>query len=175
MLSKCIYTHTHEVFAIWSHIQAYKGNTNIYRPLWTMTCICAMWTYFLIILYIFPILFFPKRHYHPPYHWQSHDRLSPSSQHHVWLHPPIFSCLFHILLLFVKTFSPQFTCINQVDTIMYLISIWVLCSLSQHLSKSWNRLHCSLQVLLAYIASDFLDYLLSPLIAIHIRFIFIQD
>ena len=24
---------------------------------------------------------------------------------------------------------------------------WVLCSLGQHLSKSWNRLHCSLQVL----------------------------
>ena len=50
--------------------------------------------------------FFPKRLYHFPYHRQSHDRLSPSSQHHVWLHPPIFSCLLHILLLFVRTISP---------------------------------------------------------------------
>ena len=32
--------------------------------------------------------FFPKRHYHPLHHGQSYDRLSPSPQHHVWLHPP---------------------------------------------------------------------------------------
>ena len=144
MPPKCMYTHAHKVFVIWNHIQAYKGDTNVYGPLWTPTCICTVWTYFLIILYIFPILFFPKRHYHPPYYRQSHDRLSPSSQHHVWLHPPIFSCLFHILLLFVRTISPQFTCINWVDTILYSTSIWVLCSLGQPLSKSWHQLHCSL-------------------------------
>ena len=68
-------------------------NVNFYGPLWTPTRICAVWTYFLIILYVFPFLFLPKRLYHPPYHWQSYDRLSPSPQHHVWLHPPIFSCL----------------------------------------------------------------------------------
>ena len=90
----------------------------------------------LLFSIFFPILFFPKRHYHPPYHWQLHDRLSPSSQHHVWLHPPIFSCLFHILLLFVRTISPQFTCINRVDTTLYSTLIWVLCSLGQQLSKS---------------------------------------
>ena len=50
--------------------------------------------------------------------------------------PPIFSCLVNILLLFVRTFSPLFTCINQVDTILYSTSIWVLCSLSQLFSKS---------------------------------------
>ena len=61
MPSKCIYMHTHEVFAIQSRIQAYKGDVNVYRPLWTPTCICTMWTYFLIILYIFPLLFFPKK------------------------------------------------------------------------------------------------------------------
>ena len=67
MLCKCIYSHTHKVFMIRSLIQAYKGDTNVYEPLWTPTCICAIWTYFLIILYIFPLLFFPKRHYHTPH------------------------------------------------------------------------------------------------------------
>ena len=61
MPHKCIYVHIYEEFMIWSHIQAYNGDANIYGPLWTLTCICAMWTYFLIILYIFPILFFPKK------------------------------------------------------------------------------------------------------------------
>ena len=88
-----------------------------------------------------------KRHYHSLHYWQSYDRLSPSSQHHVWLHPPIFSCLLHILLLFVRTFSPYFTCINQVDTTLYLTSIWVLFSLGRQLSKSWYWLHCSHQAL----------------------------
>ena len=60
MPTKCIYSHTHEVFVIWSHIQAYKSNMNVYGPSWTPTCICAVWIYFLIILYIFPFLFFPK-------------------------------------------------------------------------------------------------------------------
>ena len=59
--------------------------------------------------------------------------------------PPIFSCLVNILLLFIRTISPYFTCINWVDTTLYSTSIWVLCSLSQQLFKSWNRLHCSLQ------------------------------
>ena len=65
MPHKCIYMHIYKEFAIQSHIQAYKGNANIYGPLWTMTCICAVWTSFLIILYLFPLLFLPKRHYHP--------------------------------------------------------------------------------------------------------------
>ena len=38
-----------------------KGYTNVYGPLWTPTCICTMWTYFLIILYIFPFLFFTQK------------------------------------------------------------------------------------------------------------------
>ena len=145
MPHKSIYMHIYKEFTIRSCIQAYKGDANIYGPLWTPTCICAMWTFFLIILYLFPLLFFPKRHYHPPYHQQSYDRLSPSPQHHVWLHPPIFSCLLHILLLFVRAISPLFTCINRVGTMLYLILIWVLYSLGHQLSKSWYRLHCSHQ------------------------------
>ena len=59
------------------------------------------------------------------------------------LHPPYI--LVNILLLFIRTISPYFTCINRVDTTLYLILIWVLYSLGQTFSKSWNRLHCSLQ------------------------------
>ena len=76
------------------------------------------------------------------------NRMTDSPHHHSIMYcftPPIFSCLFHILLLFVRTFSPLFTCINRVDTTLYLILIWVLYSLGQTFSKSWNWLHCSLQ------------------------------
>ena len=58
----------YEEFEVRSCIQAFKGNTNIYGPLRAPTYICAVWTYFLIILYVFPSLFLPKRHYHPLHH-----------------------------------------------------------------------------------------------------------
>ena len=35
----------------------------------------------------FPSLFLHKRLYHPLHHQQSHERLSPSLQHHILLHP----------------------------------------------------------------------------------------
>ena len=41
-----IYMHTYEKFMMQSHIQVYKGDANVYRPLWTPICICALWTYF---------------------------------------------------------------------------------------------------------------------------------
>ena len=82
------------------HIHTYKWrvhNLELYPGIqgwrecsWTLvylTYICAVWTFFLIILYLFFSYSFLKRLYHPPYYWQSYDRLSPSSQHHVWLHP----------------------------------------------------------------------------------------
>ena len=61
MLYKCIHMHIYEEFTIQNHIQAYKGDTNIYGPLWTPTCICTVWIYFLIILYVFPLISFPKK------------------------------------------------------------------------------------------------------------------
>ena len=53
MLYKCIHMHIYEEFVIRSCIQAYKGDANVYGPLWTLTYICTMWTFFLIILYLF--------------------------------------------------------------------------------------------------------------------------
>ena len=100
-----ILTYT-QVFMMWNRIQAYKGDVNIYGPLWTLTCICTMWTYFLIILYIFPLLFFSQKDFITPHIINNHNRLFPSPQHHVCLHLPILSYLLHILLLFVRTFSP---------------------------------------------------------------------
>ena len=85
---KCIYMHIYEEFKVQSHIQVFKGNMNIYGPLWILTCICAVWTHFFIIPYAFLFLHLPKRLYHSTYHRHLHDRFSPSSQHHVWLHPP---------------------------------------------------------------------------------------
>ena len=57
---------------------------------------------------------------------------------------------------------------------LYYTSIWVLYSLGQTFSKSWNWLHCSLQAL-ATIASNFLVLPLSPLITIYILIILEQD
>ena len=64
MPHKCIYLHMHKVFVMWNRFQAYKGDMNIYGPLWTPTHICAIWIYFPIILYIlhiFPFSFLPKK------------------------------------------------------------------------------------------------------------------
>ena len=41
----------------------------------------------LIIPYLFLHYFFTKRLYHPLHHRQLHEKLSPSLQHHVLLHP----------------------------------------------------------------------------------------
>ena len=83
---KCIYILINEEFVIRSHIQAYKGDANIYGPLWTPTCICAVWTFFPYYSLSFLSLFLHKRLYHPLHHRQLHERLSPSLQHHVLLH-----------------------------------------------------------------------------------------
>ena len=86
MIYKCIYILINEEFVIWSCIQAYKGDTNVYGPLWTPTCICAIWTFFPYYSLSFLSLFLHKRLYHPQHHRQLHERLSPSLQHHVLLH-----------------------------------------------------------------------------------------
>ena len=45
----------------WSHIQAYKGNMNVYGPLWTLS---SVWHVpyghiSLNLLYVFPLFLFP--------------------------------------------------------------------------------------------------------------------
>ena len=112
--------------AIFRHTRATRTFMDPYGPQHVYALCGHFFTYYSLS---FLSLFLHKRLYHPLHHQQSHDRLSPSSQHHILLHPP------YILLLFIRTISPYFTCINQVDTTLYLISIWVLCSLSQHLFK----------------------------------------
>ena len=142
---KCIYILTNEEFVIWSCIQAYKGNANVYEPLWTPTCICAVWTFFPYYFLSFLFLLFPKK-----------TLSSPTLLTTAWQTPPIITASYitsppYILLfsqhspVIYKDFFPLFTCINRVDTTLYSTSIWVLCSPGQQFSKSWNWLHCSLQ------------------------------
>ena len=71
------------------NLESYSGIQGRREHLWTLVDpnMYIVWTFFFIILYLFLFFVFPKRLYYPPYHWQSYDRLSPSSQHHVWLHP----------------------------------------------------------------------------------------
>ena len=87
----------------------------------------------LIIPYLFFPYFFPKDFIIP---YIIDNRMIDSLHYHSNLYyftTPIFSCLVNILLLFIRTISPYFTCINRVDTALYSISIWVICSLGQHL------------------------------------------
>ena len=60
----------------------------------------------LIIPYLFVHYFFTKRLYHPLHHQQSHDRLSPSSQHHVLLHPPYILLFIPYSPVICKDFFP---------------------------------------------------------------------
>ena len=137
MLYRCIYILINEEFVIRSHIQAYKGDANVYGPLWTPTCICAVWTFFPLLFLIFSFIISSQKDFIIPYIINNHMRNFP---HHYsimyYFTPPIFSCLLNILLLFVRTISPQFTCINRVGTMLYSTSIWVLFSLGHQLSKS---------------------------------------
>ena len=87
MPSKCIYSHAHKVFMMWSHIQVYKGNIDIYGPLWTPSSICAVWTYFSQYSLCFSFLSFSQKTLSFPHHQQSHDRHFPSLQYHVCPHP----------------------------------------------------------------------------------------
>ena len=99
----CIYMKISKFVAVFRHSRAMQtfmdhcGPWQVYAPCGHISSLFSMF-YF--------SYFFPKRLYYSPYHRQSHDRLSPSSHHHVWLHPPIFSCLVNILLLFVRIISP---------------------------------------------------------------------
>ena len=140
------YKHIDKEFKIQSCIQAYKGDTNVYGPLWTLTCRCAVWTFFLIILYLFFSYSFLKRLYHPPYYRQSYDRLSPSSQHHVWLHPSYILLFSQHSPVICKDFFPL---IHMYKSSRYYavfnIDLGPMFPQSTSLLKSWNWLHCSLQ------------------------------
>ena len=150
-LSHSSQMHTHAYIWRVRYPEPYSGIQGRRECLWTLVdpdmYMRRVDIFSLIILYLFFSYFFIKD-FIIPYIIDNCMRDSP--HHHSIMYyftPPIFSCLFHILLLFLRTFSPLFTCINWVDTTLYSISIWVLCSLGQQFSKSWNWLHCSLQVL----------------------------
>ena len=128
MLQKCIYMHTHKVFMIWSHIQAYKGDVNIYGPLWTLTCICAMWTYFLIILYIFLSYSFPKDIIIPHI---IDNHMTDFPHHHSIMYdftPYILLFISHSPVICKDNF-PSVYMYKSSRYYLYYISIWVLCSL----------------------------------------------
>ena len=94
MSHKCIHMHIYEEFVIWSRIKAYKGDANVNGPLWTPTCICAMWIYFLIILYVFPFLFLPKRLY--PHIIDNHMTDFPHHHNIMYDLTPLYSPVYSI-------------------------------------------------------------------------------
>ena len=102
---------------------------------------------FLLFSMFFFSYFLPKSHYHHPlYHWQSYDRLSTLPQHHVWLHPLYILLFIPYSPVICKDFFPL-VYMYKLSTMLYSTSIWVLYSLSQLFSKSWDWLHCSFQAL----------------------------
>ena len=120
MPTKCIYTHIHEMFMIQSHIQAYKGDANIYGPLWTPTCICTMWTYFLIMLYIFPSLILSQKDFITPHIID--NRMTDFFHHHsiMYVFTPLYSPVYST---FSVIFKDNFPLVYIVGAYM-LISIY---------------------------------------------------
>ena len=174
MPTRCIHVYTHKEFMIWSQIQVYKGNVNIYGPLWTPTCICAIWTYFLTILYIFPLLFVSQK-----------TLSSPSSLTIVWQTFSIITASYMssppYILLFI-TQSPVIC--KDFFPLVYMYELSRYYTIPHQFGSYFPLVNNSLSLeigptaafkLLAFIASDFLVLLLSPLIIIHILFIITQD
>ena len=139
-LSHSSQMHTHTYIRRVHHLEPYSGIQGRHKCLWTLVdpdmYMRRMDIFSLIIPYFFFPYFFTKDFIIP---YIINNCMRDSPHHHSIMYyfaPPIFSCLVNILLLFIRTISPYFTCINQVDTTLYLISIWVLCSLGQPFSKS---------------------------------------
>ena len=104
---RCIYILINEEFVIRNDFQAYKGDVNIYGPLWIPTCICAVWTFLSLLFLIFSFIISSQKDFIIPYIINNRMRNFP--HHHSIMYyftPPIFSYLFNILLLFVRTISP---------------------------------------------------------------------
>ena len=130
----------HHLHAIQMHILAYTWSVRNLEPysgiegqhesLWTLVDPDMYMRRVDIFPYYslyFSFLIFPPKDFITPNIID--NRMTDFPHHHSIMYvftPPIFSCLLHILLLFVRTISPKFTCINQVDTTLYSISIWVL-------------------------------------------------
>ena len=134
MPPKCIYAHTHKVFMMQSHIQVYKSHANIYGPLWTPSSICIVWTHFSQYSLCLSSLSFPQKTL------SFHTSIIDNHMTDFFYHHSIMYVLTPLYSPICSTFSCylycQFTCINQVDTMLYLTLIWVLFSLGQHLYKS---------------------------------------
>ena len=82
--------HTHAYIQRVQDLEPYSGIQGQCEHLWTLVDPDMYMRHvdiFFIILYLLFSYSFLKRLYHPPYYRQSYDRLSPSSQHHVLLHP----------------------------------------------------------------------------------------
>ena len=60
MTHKCIYMYIYEEFTIRSRIQAYNGDANIYRPLWTQHVYVPCGHIFSLLSIFFLSYSFPK-------------------------------------------------------------------------------------------------------------------
>ena len=90
-LSHASQMHTHTYIQRVHNSELYSGIQGRCEHLWSLVDPNYMrhvdiFSHYSLCLFL--SYFLPKRLYHSPNHQQLHDRLSPSSQHHVWLHPP---------------------------------------------------------------------------------------
>ena len=71
--------------AVFRHIRATQTFMDPYGP----QPVYALCRHIFSLFFLFFLSYFSlKGHYHSLHYWKSYDRLSPSSQHHVCLHPP---------------------------------------------------------------------------------------
>ena len=108
-LSHALQMHTHAYIWRVQDSEPYSGIQGWREHLWTLVdpdMYMRRVDIFFIILYLFFSYSFLKKLYHPPYYQQSYDRLSPSSQHHVWLHPSYILLFSQHSPVIYKDFSP---------------------------------------------------------------------
>ena len=83
--------HIHEVFMIRSCIQTYKGDTNIYGPLWTLRCIYALCGHFSLLFSIFFLSYFSPKDFIIPHIIDNHMTDFPHHHSIMYDFTPLYS------------------------------------------------------------------------------------
>ena len=144
--------HTHAYIGRVQDLEPYSGIQGRHEHLWTLVDPDMYMRHvdiFFIILYLFFSYSFLKRLYHSPYHQQSYDRLSPSSQHHVWLHPPYILLFTPYSPVICKDFFPLVYMYksSRYYAVFHINLGSIFPQSPTSLIKSWHQLHCSHQAL----------------------------
>ena len=104
-LSHALQMHTHAYIRRVHNLEPYSGIQGRHECLWILVD-PNMYMRCVDIFPYYSLCFSSLILYHPLHHRQSHNRLSPSPQHHVWLHPPYILLFSQYSPVIYKDFFP---------------------------------------------------------------------